>query len=1070
MSWLSRISLANRKLVALITIIVIGTGAYGASLLKQQLLPDLSLPTVAVTATYQGASPEVVENQVVKPIEGAVQGVSSVKTVTSTSQQGSAQVSVEFDYGADLASKANDVQTALSKISAQLPSGVSPQVQTGSTDAMPTMTLAASSDQSSEQLAKALQDTVEPKLKQVSGVNQVTLSGETDRQVVITPDADKLKKHGLTTQSISSALAADNSASAAGSVTSDHKTVSVQVGDSMSAVQEIEDLWLSPSSGSSSAASSSAGSSQSGFAGTASAGGATASSSAAPVQLKDVASVSLQSATVTSVTRTDGRSSLGLSITLDQDGSSSSVSTGVRDKLPELEKALGHQTKLTVISDNGPQVRKSVVGLLEEGVLGLAMIVILVFLRSARSTVVTSVSIPLSLLIAMIGLWVQSYSLNILTLGALTMAVGRVVDDSIVVLENIKRHLGYGEEKKQAVLTAVREVATAVTASTITTVSVFIPICLVGGLVGQLFRPFCFTVVVAMLASLLVSLTIVPVLAYWFLKPPKEAAGTNPEEFRRQAEAEERDGLLSRGYVPVVNWAVKHRKPVIAMAVVVFVVTVSLLGTLKTSFLGNDSTSSLSLTQTLSANTDLQTTNAAAKKVETVLAHEDGVSAYQVTIGSQSGSMSAFAGSSGGSNSASYTLALKSGTDSDTLQDDLKKKFGKLSGIGDMAFTQAGAGGSSSDIELTLKGQDEAALSTASKRVMKALDKVDKVTEVTSDLAKEAPEISVKAKGKSAAEYGVTDSTLDSTVRQALQGSTVTRVTFDGTQHDVVLKSADDVPDTVSALKALRVSTAQGTVRLDKVATVTQVEAPVKRTRVDDSQAVTVSATPVGDNTGAASTAVEDAVKKVDLPSGVTYSMGGITSSQNGAFSALILAMLAAIALVFLVLVAVFRSIRQTLVLLMSVPFAFTGAFLLLAVTGTPLGVAALIGLLMLIGIVVTNAVVLVDLVNQYREQGMPVMEAVQEGGRRRLRPILMTALATIFALTPMALGITDSGGFISQPLAVVVIGGLVSSTALTLVLIPTLYTMVETRRERRRHRKARRATPEPAQSPTPVS
>ncbi|MFF7986892.1 efflux RND transporter permease subunit [Streptomyces sp. NPDC007901] len=1067
MSWLSRISLANRKLVALITIIVIGVGAYGASALKQQLLPDLSIPTVAVTATYQGASPEVVESQVVKPIESAVQGVSSVKSVTSTSQQGSAQVSVEFNYGADLTSKANDVQTALSRISSQLPSGVSPQVQTGSTDAMPTMTLAASSDQSSQQLAKALQDTVEPKLKQVSGVNKVTLSGETDRQVVINPDAGKLKKHGLTTQSISSALSADNSTSAAGSVTSNHKTVSVQVGDSISALQQIEDLWLSPSS--SSTGSSSMGSAQSGFAGSASGSGTTTTSSAAPVQLKDVASVSLQSATVTSVTRTDGRSSLGLSITLSQDGSSSSVSTGVRDKLSDLEKTLGHQTKLTVISDNGPQVHKSVVGLLEEGVLGLfmAMIVILIFLRSARSTLVTSVSIPLSLLIAMIGLWWQSYSLNILTLGALTMAVGRVVDDSIVVLENIKRHLGYGEEKKQAVLTAVREVATAVTASTITTVSVFIPIGLVSGLVGQLFRPFCFTVVVAMLASLLVSLTIVPALAYWFLRPPKEAAGTNPEEFRRRAEAEERDSLLSRRYVPVVNWAVKHRKSVIAMAVVVFVVTVSLLGTLKTSFLGNDSSSSLSLTQTLSANTDLETTDAAAKKVEKILAHEDGVSAYQVTIGSQGDSAMSFGGGSSGSNSASYTLALKSGTDSSAVEDDLKSKFDKLSGIGDMSFTQAGVGGSSSDIELTLKGQDEAALSTASQRVVKALDKVDQVTGVTSDLAKEAPEISVKARGEAAAEYGVSDSTLASTVSQALQGTTATRVTFDDTQHDVVIKNADNTPDTVSALKALQVSTSQGEVRLGKVATVTQVEAPVKRTRVDDSQAVTISATPVGDNTGAASTAVENAVKKVDLPSGVTYSMGGVTSSQSGAFSSLILAMVAAIALVFLVLVAVFRSIRQTLVLLVSVPFAFTGAFLLLAVTGTPLGVAALIGLLMLIGIVVTNAVVLVDLVNQYREQGMPVIEAVQEGGRRRLRPILMTALATIFALTPMALGITDSGGFISQPLAVVVIGGLVSSTALTLLLIPTLYTMVETRRERR---KARRAAPEPAQSPTLVS
>ncbi|MET8943191.1 efflux RND transporter permease subunit [Streptomyces sp. NPDC004542] len=1062
MSWLAKISIANRKLAAMLTILVICIGAYAATALKQSLLPDLSLPTIAVSAAYPGASPEVVEEQVVKPIEGAVQGVSSVESVTSTSRQGSGLVSVAFDYGVEVGTKASEVQQALSKIQAQLPSGVSPQVQTGSTNTIPTMTLSASSAQSSEQLAKELRDTVVPKLKQVSGVNQVTVSGQSDRQVVITPDTAELARHGLTTQSITAALTSNNSTSAAGSVTSGGKSVSVQVGESMSSVQQIEDLWLSPSTGTS----------QAGLSGAPSSGGApgtSGSASAAPVQLKDVASVSLTHTTVTSVTRTDGRASLGLSVTLGQNGSATSVSDGVRGELSGLEKTIGHDAKLTVISDSGPQVSKSVRGLLEEGALGLimAMIVILIFLRSARSTIVTSVSIPLSLLIALIGVWTKDYSLNILTLGALTMAVGRVVDDSIVVLENIKRHLGYGEDKKQAVLTGVREVATAITASTVTTVSVFIPIAMVSGIVGQFFTPFSFTVVVAMLASLLVALTIVPVLAYWFLKTPKEAADTDPEELRRQAEEKERNGLLSRAYVPVIHWAVRHRKTVLAVSLAVLVATFSLVTTLKTSFLGNSGESTLSITQTMPGGTDLQTTDAAAKKVEAVIADTKDVDAYQVTVGSQSDSVAALFGGTGGSDSASYTLALADGADSEAVKADLKKKFEPLHGVGELTFASNGPGGSSSDIEVTLKSQDDEALRTATERVVNSLKKVSEVNEVNSDLGTESPQITVQAKGQAAAKYGLTDSSLAATVGQALQGSTVTQVTADGTQHNVVLKSTTTTPDTVSDLNALPVPTAKGTVPLGKVATVTRADAPVKRTRVGGSPAVTVSATPVGDNTGAAGTAVEDAVEKVHLPSGVTYSMGGVTSDQSGAFSQLILAMVAAIAIILMVLVAVFRSIRQTLVLLMSVPFSFTGAFLLLAVTGMPLGVAALIGLLMLIGIVVTNAVVLVDLVNQYREQGMSVQEAVQEGGRRRLRPILMTALATIFALVPMSLGITDSGSFISQPLAVVVIGGLVSSTALTLVLIPTLYTMIETRRE---HRRARRtAAPEPVPAPAPV-
>jgi multidrug efflux pump subunit AcrB len=305
-----------------------------------------------------------------------------------------------------------------------------------------------------------------------------------------------------------------------------------------------------------------------------------------------------------------------------------------------------------------------------------------------------------------------------------------------------------------------------------------------------------------------------------------------------------------------------------------------------------------------------------------------------------------------------------------------------------------------------------------------------------------------------------------------VQGTTTSRVTLDGVPHDVVVTAGTAAPDSLAKVRALTVATAAGPVRLDKVATVTQVNGPVQRTRIDDDRTNTVSATPVGEDTGSASSAVRAALDKLSLPPGASYALGGVTADQGDAFSQLILAMLVAVALVFLVLVAVFRSIRQTMILLVSIPFAFIGAFTLLLVTGTPLGVAALIGILMLIGIVVTNAVVLMDLVNQYREQGLSVADAVVEGGRRRLRPILMTALATIFALLPMALGITGAGGFISQPLAVVVIGGLLSSTLLTLVLIPVLYTMVETRRERRQARKLGPipdAVPSPEQEPEPA-
>ncbi|WP_285582495.1 efflux RND transporter permease subunit [Actinoallomurus iriomotensis] len=1040
MSWLSKISLANRKLVLLITIGVIALGAYLIPTLKQQLLPSLSFPAIAVTATYPGASPQVVEDQVVKPIEDAVENTDGLETMTSTSRQGNATVQLRFAFGTDTQDRSTRIQQDLNKIAQRLPDDVDPQVMTGSTDDLPTLTLAATSSDDPRVLADKLTGQVVPELEAVDGVNEAAVSGERARVVRVVPDQAKLRRHGLTTAAVTTALQTAGTTAPGGSVDADGKSVSVQIGGPITSVAQLEQLWLT-----SSAAAPPSGGGRAGAPGAAAAGGA--------ARLGQVASVQVTDAAATSLTRTDGRESLGVSITLDPDGSASSVSDDVRKLLPGLQRQLGDGARLTVVSDSGPAVSEAVSGLLEEGLLGLlmAIVVIVLFLRSARSTLVTAISIPLSVVIALIALKVGGYSLNMLTLGALTIAVGRVVDDSIVVLENIKRHLGYGEDKATAVRTAVREVAGAVTASTLTTVAVFLPIALVTGMVGQLFGPFSITVTVAMLASLVVALTVIPILAFWFLKTP--ATGADPEEFRRRVEEEERHGLLQRAYVPVISFATRHRKSVLAGAVVILIGTFALAGGLKTSFLGDSGTQALSITQKLPAGSSLATTDAAAKKVEGVLAATGGVASYQVTLGSPGGLM----GAGRGANSASYTVSLKDGADADTVENTLRGRLDGLTGAGELTVAANSGFGASNDIQVQVHGGDDTALTTATRQIEQALKGVSQVTDVTSDLSESAPQLVVHADGQKAAAAGLTDTTLAAAVTEATQGQTVTTVGLDGEDTDVVLRSTGTAPHTAADLKKLKIGTATGrTVELGDVATVTQQNGPVERARVDGNRTITVTATPAGEDTGAANRAVTTALDKLRLPAGADYSLGGITSDQNDAFKQLGLAIVAAIVIVFLLLVATFGSIRQTLVLLVSIPFAATGAILLLRVTGVPLGVAAMVGLLMLIGIVVTNAIVLVDLINQYRETGMSITDAVTEGGRRRLRPILMTALATVFALLPMALGVTDSGGFISQPLAVVVIGGLISSTVLSLILIPTLYTMVESRRERRQARKNR--------------
>ncbi|MFI6148783.1 efflux RND transporter permease subunit [Streptomyces sp. NPDC051109] len=1031
MSWLSRFSLAQRALIGLVSITALLFGAIAIPQLKQQLLPSIDLPMVSVLAPYQGASPDVVEKQVIEPIEAALKGVDGITGITSTASEGNALIMARFDYG-DSGTKqlVADVQQAVNRARVRLPAEVDPQVVAGSTDDIPTVVLAVTSDKDQQALADQLGRSVVPVLEDIEGVGQVSVDGVQDLQVAVTPDNAKLAAAGLDGASLAQGLQAGGATVPAGSFDEAGKNRTVRVGGGYTSLAQLQDLRLSAGPG------------------------------RPAVRLGDVATVTQEPAKAVSLTRTNGKPSLALVLTMDKDGSAVAISDAVQDKLPELRSALGAGAELTVVSDQGPPVAKSISSLTTEGLLGLlfAVIVILVFLASLRSTLVTAVSIPLSVVLALIVLWTRDLSLNMLTLGALTIAIGRVVDDSIVVLENIKRHLGYGEEREAAIIAAVKEVAGAVTSSTLTTVAVFLPIGFVGGMVGEFFGPFSLTVAAALLASLIVSLTVVPVLSYWFLRAP-EGAAENPEKARREAEEKEAKSRLQRFYVRTLGLVTRRRIATLTVAVVLLIATFGMAPLLKTNFFDQGEQSVLTVKQQLPPGTSLAASDAASRRVEKALTGIEGVKDYQVTVGS-SGFLAAFGGGTG-SNQASYQVTLEDSGDSEGVKKRIEDALGKLDGIGDTSIS-AGGGFGSQNLSVVVKAGDAEVLAKAAEQVRAEVATLDDVTDVQSDLSQSVPRISVTATPK-AAEAGLNQAALGAIVAQAVRGNPAGKAVLDNTERDVVIKSAHPAT-TLAELQALPV----GPVKLGDVAEVKEVPGPVSMTRIDGARAATVTAKPVGDNTGAIGAELQTKIKALDLPDGATATIGGVSEDQGDAFASLGLAMLAAVAIVFMLLVATFRSLVQPLVLLVSIPFAATGALGLLLVTGTPLGVPAMIGMLMLIGIVVTNAIVLIDLVNQYRAQGLGVVEAVIEGGRHRLRPILMTALATIFALLPMALGVTGGGGFISQPLAVVVIGGLVSSTLLTLLLVPTLYTMIELRKERRRAKREAKRTARLTVVPSP--
>ncbi|WP_372696792.1 efflux RND transporter permease subunit [Arthrobacter sp. JSM 101049] len=1068
MHHLARLSLANRAVVALLTLIIAVAGTISMGSLKQELIPAISIPQTTVLTTAVGSSPEIIDEQISLPLSKALKGVSGVETVAATSAPSVSTITVSTEYGLDQDKLESSLRDAIETVSSQLPEGSTPEILAGSTSDIPVVMLTASSDASAEDLSQTLETSIVPEIQGIEGVRDVQLSGETTQRITITPDSEKLAAAGLTRQSISSALQNNGTTLPAGTIVEDNESVSVQAGDPVESLQAVKALPLLPSAGSAGdGAAAGAGQQPS------TPGGADASTgnggqqgvqapqlpaapAAGPVKtIGDVATVKITTEKQTSITRTNGVPSQSVQVTALPDADVVSISHAVNDKLDGFKAALGKGGAITPIFDQAPFIEQSISHLAIEGLLGLAfaVVVILVFLLSLRSTLVTAISIPISVLVTFIGLNLGGYSLNMLTLGALTIAIGRVVDDSIVVIENIKRHLSYGEEKRHAILTAVKEVSGAITASTLTTIMVFLPIALVGDMVGELFRPFALTVAIAMLSSLLVALTIVPILAYWFMRQPQHEV--DPAEVRAASEDKERKGWLQRGYLPILRGTQRHPVWTLVGAALILVLTAGILPLLKVDFLGSTGQNSLQVTQKFASGTDLDTLSSTAQATEDALLDSDGVESVLLTAGVGGEGLAAMLG--GGGTSATFIVNTDPDGDQTAISDAISQRLSELPHGDQITVGQAAAYGSSTVDVIVKAHDDKSALSDASKQVLEALKDTPHATDITSDLAADQPTIQVSVDRQKAAEAGLTEMQVSGMVASAANPQAVDSIRIDGKDLSVYVDAGTSI-STMKDLQDFTVPSATGPQKLSDLARIERVSVPSSVSRQGGELVATVSLTPDEGELGGVTAAVQDQLDGLDLPAGVSVELGGVSTQQTDSFKQLGLAMLVAIAIVYLLMVAEFRSLVQPLILLVSIPFAATGAILLMLASGKPMGVASLIGLLMLIGIVVTNAIVLIDLVNQYRRQGQSVQEAVVNGARQRLRPILMTALATIFALTPMALGVTGSSGFISQDLAIVVIGGLVSSTALTLILVPVLYRLVEGRQEKREQRKAARA------------
>ncbi|MDQ1548582.1 MAG: hypothetical protein QOD27_240, partial [Microbacteriaceae bacterium] len=952
---LSVFSLRNRALIALVTIVIGIFGGIALTSLKQELIPSLSLPQLFIVTNYPGASPNVVNDDVSTPIETAIQGVDGLDTSTASSSANVSTVTASFTYGTDIATAEQKVQSAINRISTQLPSGVAPQVLTFNFSDLPVLQVAVTSDLSARDLSTQLSGSTLSKVQQLPGVSQATLLGTVGQRIVIVPDSSKMLAAGLSTQAIRDALNSNGTLLPSGSITENGETLTVQAGSKITSVAQIGELPLLGAVAAPATGVPATGGPRTGVPATGRSAIPAAPPVAAPTPktIADIASVQLEDDPITGISRVNGQPSITIAVSKTPAGNTVAVSKAVRDAIPALETAIGHNTKFTVVFDQAPFIQQSIDSLATEGLLGLvfAVIVILVFLLSVRSTLVTAISIPVSVLITFIGMQASGYTLNIITLGALTIAIGRVVDDSIVVIENIKRHIGLGEDKLKAITTAVREVAGAVTASTITTVAVFLPLALVGDITGELFRPFALTVTIALAASLFVALTIVPVLAYWFLgsvKPRRHAdavgapAGAEASVGTPVAVgADELDhpSRLQRGYLPVIRWTLKRPVITILSAVLVLVLSGFMASGLKTNFIGDSGQNTLTVNQTLPPGTSLAAEDTAAKKVETVLRGIKGIQTVQLSIGSGGTSLQAAFSGGGG---ISFSITTDPNADQAKLQEQVRSKVAAVKGAGTVALAAASSGFASSTIDVDVQANSQADLTKAADAVLARVSPLKEVAASSSNLAAVQPYIGVVVDRQKAAAAGLSELAVGSMVTSAMNPTASGSVVLNEKSLSIYIQNAG-APTTLDQLRNFPIPTAIGTVPLSDLATVSQVEGPSTVTTIKGVRSATVSVTPKTDDVGTASAVVGAAVAKASLPAGATATLGGVTSQQGNAFGQLGLALLVAILIVYVVMVATFKSLRQPLLLLVSVPFAATGAIVLQVLSGIPLGVPSLI-------------------------------------------------------------------------------------------------------------------------------
>lgn len=1009
----------------LVFVAVMIFGLYSLSRLPIDFYPKMDLPMISVVTTYSGANAADVETNVTKPLEDALNSIQGLKELTSTSQDNSSIITLQFEWGVNLDESMNDIRGAIDMALSRLPDGVErPSVVKFSTSSMPILMYTITANESYPGLSKLITEKIINPLNRVDGIGSAAMTGDPKRKIYIDIDPNRLDAYHISLEQIGNAIAAENLNMPSGNIKMGATDYQLRVEGEFKESSQVKNIVVGTSAGT-------------------------------PVFLRDVAQVRDTLKDVTLEQKTNGKNSIQLYVMKRSGANTVAVGRDVKKMLEEIKPTLPPDIQIHEIFDSSTFIKGSVSNLSDTLLFALLFVagVVFFFLGRWRATIIILLTIPISLVSALIYLAVTDNSLNIISLASMSMAIGMVVDDAIVVLENITKHIERGSSPREAAIYATNEVWLAVIMATLVVVAVFMPLTFVSGITGVIFNQLGWIVSITVAVSTVAAVTITPMLAARFMKEREKKE--NPKKYSYDATIGKWLDNLDHWYERVLHWALQHKLKVILGSAAIFIGSLFLAPLVATDFMSQNDESRLTIKAELAPGTRMEISSQTARKIEKVLQQKvPEIELISTSCGAddQGGISSIFLGSAS-SNSINMTLKLKpieQRKRSDVqISESIRPELAKFSEIVNYQITRSDLATGSSTFDIEVYGYDFASTNMLAQQIKNSVSGLKGVRDVQISRKDDRPELEVVLNREKLALNGLNSATVSNAIRNRMSGMTASKFREDGDEFDIIVRLQEQYRNSVNLLEEVSVPTPSGKfIKLKEIGTVKEYWSPPNIEHKRKQRIVTVSITPVDVSLTDLAADVKDKLAKLNVPSDIQIVLGGIYKDQQESYQNLGLLALLVLLLVFIVMASQFESFSKPFAIMFSIPFAFTGVIIALLLTGTTLSVVALLGAVLLIGIVVKNGIVLIDFVNLLRDRGLPLNEAIATGGRSRLRPVLMTASATFLGMVPMALSVGD-GAETWTPMGITVIGGLVFSTVVTMIIVPVMYALFSRRGER---------------------